>query len=97
MKKRRQTENGKTLGSGEEHLGLTNDEAKSSNGDHRKSSYVVECTTFKLEGFKDHERSIPHEHCIMVAQAKEGRARPEKLLMQQQREKMILSNSECPC
>ena len=87
---------------GEEHLWLTNDEVKSSIGDHRTSLYIVECTIFKLEGIKDHERSTLHEHHINTAQAKKGPrqtdgARLEKLLMQQQTEKMILLNSECPC
>ena len=35
-------------------------------------SYVVGCTTFKLEGIKDHKRSTLHEHCTKIAQAKKG-------------------------
>ena len=71
----------KSAASGEESLWLTNDEAKSG---------------------KDHERSTLHEHRIKIAQAKTGPrqtdgARLEKLLTQEQIEKMILPNSECPC
>ena len=92
----------KQAASGEERLWLTNNEDKSGIGDHRASSNVIECTTCKLEGIQDHERSTLHEHCIKIAQAKKGPsqtegARLEKSLTQHQREKVILSNSECPC
>ena len=75
MKKRKQTENGKTPGSEQPVL-------KSACGSLTMKqraalaiiidSYVVGCTTFKLEGIKDHKRSTLHEHCTKIAQAKKG-------------------------
>ena len=92
----------KRAASGEERLWPTNDEAKSSIGDHWVSSYVVECTTFKLEGITDQERSTLQEHCVKIAQAKKGPRQTDgawlvKSLTQQQREKRTVPNSKCPC
>ena len=65
----------KWAASGEEHLWLSNDEAKSGIGSHHTSSYFIECTTFKLEGIKNHERSTLRELCIKIAQAKRAQAK----------------------
>ena len=62
----------KQAASDEQRLWLTNNEAKSGIGNHCTSSYITECTTFKLEGIRDHERSTLHEHCIKIAQARKG-------------------------
>ena len=57
----------KWAASGEECLWLINDEARSSIGNHHTSSYVIECTTFKLEGIKDqwkvHSAWTLHQGC----------------------------------
>ena len=78
---------------------LSNNEAKSGICD---TSYVIGRTAFKFEVIKDQERSTLHEHGIKIVQAKKGPSQTDgvplvKSLTQQQREKMVLLNSECPC
>ena len=86
MKKRKQTENGETPGSesasGEDCVWLTIDEAMSHIGDRHMPFDNGECTTFKLEGIKDHERSTLHEHCIKIAQAKKGLSQTDGALLE---------------
>ena len=91
IKKRKQTENGKTPGSKQPVVKSICGSLTMRRRVASVSSYIVECTTFKLEGIRYQERSTLHEHCIKIAQAKKGPsqtdgARLEKLLMQQQRE-----------
>ena len=91
MKKRKQTENDKTPGSEQLVVKSICGSLTMRRRVASVSSYIVECTTFKLEGIRYQERSTLHEHCIKIAQAKKGPsqtdgARLEKLLMQQQRE-----------
>ena len=102
IEKRKQTENGKTPGCQQLVMESICGSLLMRQERHQWSSYVTGWTTFKLEGIKDHERSALHEQHIKVAQAKKcpwqtGEARLEKSLTQHQREKVILSNSECPC
>ena len=112
MKQTKETKNGKIPA-----WVLLNNEAKNemfcfmcrdqATGDmHRQSSYLIGCTTFKefkLEGIKDHERSILQEHCIKIIQARKDPsqtdgARSVKSLTQQQTDNdSALTNSTCPC
>ena len=100
MKKRKQTENSETLGSKQP---VVKSVCCSLTMRRRAASaIIVRHWMHNLEGIKDHERSALHEHHIKIAQAKKGPrqtdgARLEKSLTQQQREKMILLNSECHC
>ena len=102
MKKRKQTENGKTPGSEQPVV-------KSVCGSltmrwRAAMVIIVRCWMHNLQLRGNHERSTLHEPCIKTVQAKSKKspsqtdgARTEKLLTQQQREKMILPNSECHC
>ena len=104
MKKRKQTVNGKTPGSEQP---VVKSVCGSLTMRRRAASATIvrhwmHKLTFKLEGIKDQERSTLHEHCIKIAQEKNDPsqtdgAQLEKSFRQQQREKMILRSSECPC